>query len=69
MKPAVLGLGLATWVADRLTAALGNPLALRGFWDAPIFYPEPGALALSEHFIPQTVLILPESEPIAARTQ
>ena len=48
-----------SWVADRVTAALTNPLALRGFWDAPIFYPETGALAFSEHFIPQTVLILP----------
>ena len=48
-----------SWVAGKLTAALTNPLALGGFWDAPIFYPEPGALALSEHFIPQTVLILP----------
>ena len=48
-----------SWVADKVTAALTNPLALRGFWDAPIFYPETGALAFSEHFIPQTVLILP----------
>jgi hypothetical protein len=48
-----------SWVADRVTAALTNPLALRGFWDAPIFHPETGALAFSEHFIPQTVLILP----------
>ena len=48
-----------SWVAGKLTAALTNPFALRGFWDAPIFHPETGALALSEHFIPQTVLILP----------
>ncbi len=48
-----------SWVADKVTAALTNPLALRGFWDAPIFHPETGALAFSEHFIPQTVLILP----------
>jgi hypothetical protein len=48
-----------TWVAGKLSAALTSPWALGGFWDAPIFHPEPGALAFSEHFVPQTVLVLP----------
>ena len=47
------------WVGERVSAALVNPFSLRVFWDAPIFYPEPGALALSEHFIPQTLWSLP----------
>src|SRR5262245_40070 len=48
-----------SWVAERLSQALTDPLSLRTFWDAPIFRPEPGALTFSEHFIPQTVMVLP----------
>ena len=48
-----------SWVAERLSAALTDPLSLRTFWDAPIFRPETGALTFSEHFIPQTVMVLP----------
>lgn len=48
-----------TWVATRLTAAATDPSVLATFWDAGIFYPEPTALAFSEHFIAQTLLVLP----------
>ncbi len=48
-----------SYVARQLSAAIVNPFVLRTFWDAPIFFPEPGTLALSEHFIPQTLLVLP----------
>jgi len=37
----------------------GDLLALRGMWDANIFYPEPHALAYSEHLFAQSVQILP----------
>jgi hypothetical protein len=48
-----------SWVAQRLSTALTDPLSLTTFWDAPIFRPETGALTFSEHFIPQTVMVLP----------
>jgi hypothetical protein len=48
-----------SWVAERLSQALTDPLSLRTFWDAPIFRPETGALTFSEHFIAQTVTVLP----------
>jgi hypothetical protein len=47
------------WVSHQITAALTNPLGLRTFWDAGIFYPERGALTFSEHFVPQTLMVLP----------
>jgi hypothetical protein len=48
-----------SWVAGSLTP--GSPVASTsaGFWDANIFFPESGALAFSEHFIAQTVMVLP----------
>jgi hypothetical protein len=46
--------------ADALMRALGGDLAaLRSFWDAGIFHPEPLALARSEHLLPQTLQALP----------
>jgi hypothetical protein len=48
-----------TWVAERVSAAAVDPASLRTFWDAPIFHPEPAALTFSEHFVPQTMLVLP----------
>lgn len=48
-----------SWVADRLLEAVTDPLSLRRLWDAPAFVPEPTALAFSDHFIPQTVMVLP----------
>jgi hypothetical protein len=41
------------WVAERL----GN--GLRGVWDAPIFFPAKGTLALSEHYFGVAVLVAP----------
>lgn len=47
------------WVGGKLTEGITNPAALSTLWDANIFYPEPGTLAFSEHFIGQTVMVLP----------
>lgn len=59
------------WVSRHLTAAAGGDLgALARMWDAPIFAPETGTLAYSEHFTGQTLLALPVywlgGSPIAA---
>lgn len=49
-----------TWVMSHLTRALtGDAAALDRLWDANIFYPEPNTLALSEHFVGQSVQMLP----------
>ncbi|MGE0460140.1 MAG: hypothetical protein AB7Q16_02105 [Vicinamibacterales bacterium] len=48
------------WVAHRLGGALTGDLdALLGFWDANQLHPEPGTLALSDHFIAQAVPLAP----------
>lgn len=47
------------WVGGTLTQALGNPGSLAGLWDANIFFPESQALAFSEHFIAQSVMVWP----------
>jgi hypothetical protein len=48
------------WVARQLTRLIrGDVAALNGFWHANIFHPEPYTLALSEHFVAQTVQVLP----------
>jgi hypothetical protein len=41
------------WVSERLREGLG------GFWDAPIFFPAKGTLALSEHYFGVAVLVAP----------
>ncbi|RPH64584.1 MAG: hypothetical protein EHM89_01330 [Acidobacteria bacterium] len=41
------------WVSERLRAGLS------GFWDAPIFFPAKGTLALSEHYFGVAVLVAP----------
>jgi hypothetical protein len=41
------------WVSERLRDGL------RGFWDAPIFFPARGTLALSEHYFGVAVLVAP----------
>ncbi len=41
------------WVSDRLRDGL------RGFWDAPIFFPARGTLALSEHYFGVALLVAP----------
>jgi hypothetical protein len=47
------------WVMATLTRALAQPSALAGFWDANVFFPEPQALAFSEPYVGQAVLVLP----------
>lgn len=47
------------WVAGTLTEALQQPSALGGLWNANIFFPESQTLAFSEHFIGQTLTVLP----------
>lgn len=48
------------WVAPHLTALLqGDTSAWAALWQAPIFAPEPGTLAYSEHFLAQTAQVLP----------
>jgi hypothetical protein len=42
------------WVNGRITEG-----AFRGFWDANIFFPERTTLAYSEHFIGQSLMVLP----------
>ena len=46
----------ASLLVDALTGHLG---ALRDYWNAPIFFPHPLALAYSEHLTPQALQILP----------
>lgn len=60
-----------TWVMTHLTRALrGDLTAIDQLWNANIFYPEPNTLALSEHFVGQSIQALPvwwlTGNPIAA---
>lgn len=56
----LLNCWIVSWVADHLLRALGGDIAALGqFWHANIFYPEPYALAYSEHLTAQAVQILP----------
>lgn len=49
-----------SWVSRQLTAvATGHIAAIDRLWHANIFYPEPATLALSEHFVAQSVQVLP----------
>lgn len=49
-----------TWVARHLNAVLaGDVAAWAAMWQAPIFAPEPNTLTYSEHFIGQTLQVLP----------
>jgi hypothetical protein len=45
-----------SWVNGRLSTA-----AFDGFWTANIFFPERNTLAFSEHFVAQSVMVLPVS--------
>lgn len=48
------------WVNDSVLAlARGDGARFLAMWDAPIFHPAPLALAFSEHFIPQALMVLP----------
>lgn len=44
---------IIAWTADRL------PHGLVGVWDPPIFYPDTGTLAFSEHLLGVTMLVAP----------
>lgn len=56
----LLNCWILSWVADHLLQALrGDVTALGRVWHANIFYPEPYALAYSEHLAAQAIQILP----------
>ena len=56
----LLNAWILAWDANRLSEILsGHFDAVRGFWNANIFYPEPLTLAYSEHMFAQAVQILP----------
>ncbi len=56
----VLNCWILQWGADHWLRFLGGDLgAFRGYFDANIFYPEPLALAYSEHLTAQVLQILP----------
>ncbi len=56
----LLNCWIMQWDADRILRILGGDFsAVTGFWNANIFYPEPLALAYSEHMIAETIQILP----------
>jgi hypothetical protein len=56
----LLNLWILGWDCDHLLRFLaGDFWALKGFWNANIFYPEPLTLAYSEHLIAQSIQILP----------
>src|ERR1700716_3142572 len=55
---------LNAWIvardADHLERAIaGHPAALRGYWNASVFAPNPLALAYSEHLTAQALQVLP----------
>jgi hypothetical protein len=52
--------GILAWGGEHWLALLGGDFdAARRFWNAPIFHPEPLALAYSEHFALHSLLTLP----------
>ena len=56
----LLNAWILAWDADRVLRFLGGDVnAIRNFWNANIFYPEPLTLAYSEHLFAQAVQILP----------
>jgi hypothetical protein len=56
----VLNCWIMQWDADRILRIVGGDFgAIKGFWNANIFYPEPLSLAYSEHMLGETFLILP----------
>jgi hypothetical protein len=60
MGDPLLNCWILAWDADHLLRFLhANLDALRGFWNANIFYPEPLTLAYSEHLFAQALQILP----------
>jgi hypothetical protein len=56
----LLNAWILAWDADRLLRFLGGDVdAIRNFWNANIFYPEPLTLAYSEHLFAQAIQIFP----------
>jgi hypothetical protein len=56
----LLNAWILAWDANRLMRFIGGDIdAIRNFWNANIFYPEPLTLAYSEHLFAQAVQILP----------
>jgi len=56
----LLNAWILAWDADHLLRFLSGDLdALKGFWNANIFHPEPLTLAYSEHLLGQAIQILP----------
>lgn len=55
----LLNMWILGWGADHVPRLLTGGLSWQGFWNANIFFPEPLALALSEHLFGQTLTILP----------
>jgi hypothetical protein len=56
----LLNAWILAWDADRLLRFLSGDInAIRNFWNANIFHPEPLTLAYSEHLFAQAVQILP----------
>ncbi len=56
----LLNAWILAWDADRVLRLLSGDFgAIRNFWNANIFYPEPLTLAYSEHLFAQAMQILP----------
>lgn len=56
----LLNAWILAWDAERLLRFVGGDVdAIRNFWNANIFYPEPLTLAYSEHLFAQALQILP----------
>jgi hypothetical protein len=56
----LLNAWILAWDSERLLKFLGGDVnAIRNFWNANIFYPEPLTLAYSEHLFAQAVQIFP----------
>lgn len=56
---ALLNMWILGWGADHVPKLLTGAITWSQFWNANIFYPDPLALALSEHLFGQTLQILP----------
>jgi hypothetical protein len=52
---ALLNMWILAWGFDALPGLLTGSLTWTAFWNAPMFHPEPLALALSEHLIAQVL--------------
>jgi len=52
---ALLNMWILAWGIDALPGLLTGSLSWTAFWNAPMFHPEPLALALSEHLLAQVL--------------